>query len=191
MRQKILGLTVFMGLLGINHMAAAQASTEQKGSSQYVVKPRPVDTPSEYRPHFGILAGIAAPEGSYDAASNLGVEVGFQPYIPFSLGAEYSTHSLESRDNARTIDRHQALLRANYNFSGDNFFKYFYAGAGVGLLIEDGTNYGGLVPLVGFDYPLTESISKFVSLGAQARYTLTSSNNPDVFSMNGSLKYWF
>src|SRR3989344_8906981 len=49
---------------------------------------REVETTEEFKPHFGLVAGIVDPRQGFNAAANFGLEAGFQPVIPFGLALE-------------------------------------------------------------------------------------------------------
>ena len=151
-----------------------------------------VQSPEEYKPHVAILAGVANPEGSFDTGADYGVDVGFQPIIPFGLGAEISQSNYTADDFKRT----SFLVKGTYNLAGDiPVLKESYLGLAAGILVEDtaggADSYGGLMPNLGFDIPTFQVNQRWVSLGANARYMITGSNAPDVFALNGVVKYWF
>lgn len=156
----------------------------------------PVENEAGFRPHFGILAGVSTPEGSFDTGAEYGIDVGFQPVIPFSLGIEFNQANYDA-DAGDDFSRSSFLLKGAYNFGGNIVvLKDSYIGLGAGLLVEDvgpaTTTYGGLMPNLGFDIPTFQIKEDWVSLGANARYLITGSENaPDVFAVNGVLKYWF
>ena len=72
-------------VLALSLSSFAQTMTEEKAPT--IVQPHPVQRTNEYRTHFGINAGINNPEGSRGATPELGIDVGYQPYIPFGIGA--------------------------------------------------------------------------------------------------------
>jgi hypothetical protein len=173
------------------------SSFAQEGNtiSETLPKLQPVTNEAEYKPHMALLAGLSTPEGSYDTGGAYGIDVGFQPFIPLSLSAELSQAAYNA-DSGDDFKRTSLLAKVAYNFGGTiPVIKNSYVGLGGGMLIEDSgpstTTYGGLMPNLGFDIPTFTIENKWVSLGATARYMITASNAPDVFDVNGVLKYWF
>jgi hypothetical protein len=73
--------------------------------------------------------------------------------------------------------------------------KDSYFGLAAGPMLESiGSQdnlYVGLMPNIGFDIPFERKASEYMSAGFAARYLISSSGNPDVLSLNGTLKYWF
>lgn len=149
------------------------------------------------KPHMGLLAGFTNPDQDYDAAAEYGVDVGYQPYVPFGLGAELSSATTELDDGADLM-RTKLLIKGSYNFGGTvPVIRDSYLGIGVGPMLE---TYGsssevaaGFLPYAGFDVPLVArgQAHDYLSLGVMARYLATTSGGPDAFSVNGALKYWF
>lgn len=143
------------------------------------------------RPHIGVTTGIIEPEGSYRPVGELGLDIGFQPYIPFGFGAEL-TRSTTDNDVGQDLERTSLLLKGTYHLGGDiPVIKNAYFGLGVGSMFEPNETRATLAPLAGFDIPLTEDQAKFFSLGLGAKYLIVDGSNPDVLALNGMLKYWF
>lgn len=171
----------------------AQVGQQLKDSIPEV---RPVQSEEELKPHAAILAGVSNPEGSLDTGVEYGIDVGFQPFIPFGLGLEISQANYNA-DAGDDFKRSSFLIKGAYNFAGDVVvLKDSYLGLAIGALVEDSgpstTTYGGFMPNLGFDIPTFMVNERWVSLGANARYMITGSDNsPDVFAVNGVLKYWF
>jgi hypothetical protein len=146
------------------------------------------------KPHMGLLAGVAHPEG-YNSSAEYGVDMGFQPYVPFGAGVELSS-ATSSLTNAADLTRTKLLVKGAYNFGGGvPVIKDSYVGVGVGPMLE---SYGGstevavgFMPYVGFDVPLQKKAHEYMTAGLAARYLATTSGGPDAFSVNGALKYWF
>ncbi len=152
---------------------------------------------ASWKPHLGLQAGYANPEYDYNAAVEYGIDVGFQPFVPFGLGFEVSTLSSDGQ-NDQDLDRTKAMVRGTYNFGGTNeFIRISYVGLGLGAVWDsvgndDAVNLG-MAPTVGFDYPIAAfgGESRYLSLGANAKYLIVGANMPDTFSLNGQMKYWF
>lgn len=146
------------------------------------------------KPHMGLLAGVAHPEG-YNNGTEVGVDAGFQPYVPFGASVELST-ATNDIDNASDLTRTKLLAKGSYNFGGGvPVIKDSYVGFGAGPMLE---TYGsstevavGIMPYLGFDIPLQRKSHDFMTAGLAARYLTTTSGGPDAFTVNGALKYWF
>jgi hypothetical protein len=181
-------------ILALAASTTVYAAPAERDSTSTFPKERPLSEWSESRPHVGVIAGVTAPEGSFDSTAEYGIDVGYQPYIPFGLGAEL-THSRTRSDVDELLDRTSLLVKGTYHFGGTTMLiKDSYVGVGVGAIAKnDGTDLAA-APLVGFDIPLKDESQKgreFFSLGAHAKYMVVSSNDPDGLSMNAVLKYWY
>ncbi len=173
------------------------AQTEAEGTSTFPKPFKPSDR-SEMKPHLGLLLGFSSPEGSYNAGSEFGVDIGFQPYVPFAVGLELShSDSLARRANQDDVRRTTALAKATYNFGGSYaLIRHSYIGFGLGSTLGETDNLWVSTPLVGFDIPLRmtnvdDEPMKVVSLGAAARYMIYEGSSPDALSVAGMFKYWF
>lgn len=152
----------------------------------------------ERRPHIGVLGGVSAPENSYGNVFEYGVDVGFQPYVPFSLALELSGFASDRvlGEERQELVRTQLLAKGAFNFGGNTpIFRDSYIGLGLGPVFDDnspwtGTHFG-IAPVAGFDVPLRQAMSDYLSLGVAAKYVFVSGPAPDGFSMNGIVKYWF
>lgn len=181
-------LTVLFALAAAT---TAQAQNKNASGASTLPKPRPVESSAEWKPHVGLMGGIVSPDGSGSSAGEIGVDVGYQYYIPFSLGAEF-IHS-EVDDGTSREKRNTLMAKASYNFGGDNeFFRKTYVALALGAAFtDDGTALAG-APIVGFDYPLyTTKNSEYFSVGANTRYTFVGNNETDTFSLAGVVKYWY
>jgi len=150
--------------------------------------PRAVEEKDMYRIHMGLTAGVSNPNGASESSPEYGINVGFQPYVPFGLGAEITTTEMDDSD----IQRTNVLARGTYNFGGDvPVLKSSYVGAVAGPMFIDGdTTEWSIGPVVGFDIPLQEKASDFLSLGLTAKYLYTTEVQ-DSFSAGLALKYWY
>jgi hypothetical protein len=152
---------------------------------------------NEMRPHVGLQLGYAEPGKSYDPATQYGIEVGYQPYVPLAAAVELSTF-LSDADNADNLRRSTLMAKGTYNFGGDTtIIKHSFLGAAIGPVYDtQGSNREwnlGLKYLAGVDIPLTgngTTRTKSFSLGATASY-MSVANAQDNFLLNGQLKYWF
>lgn len=179
---KFLTIVGFLAGLGFN---IAHADTKT------LPEPREVSMQSEYKPHLGISYGAVMPEGSFENTDIFGIDIGFQPFIPFGLGLEYTFTNIEA-EGGGDFDRNDLLAKMTYNFGGDmTLLKYSYVGLGLGAsFIDSDTLFVG-APLIGFDIPLSERM-KHLSLGAAAKYSFyEGTSQPDAFSLTAALKYWF
>ncbi|MBX9767235.1 MAG: hypothetical protein K2X47_08190, partial [Bdellovibrionales bacterium] len=127
-----------------------------------------------------------------------GVEAGFQPYIPYSAGVEFTTMSSD-RSRSSNLNRTKLLVRGNYNFGGSlPILRSSFVGGGVGPVFDSENGETVLRPALGvtagFDVPLTSTgqiIPDSFSLGANVSYLFVGNNGPDAFGLNGLVKYWF
>ena len=135
-------------------------------------------TRAEYQPHAGLLVGISNPKEG-DTSTEFGLDVGYQPYIPFGLGFEIT----------RTDNRSIILAKGSYNFGGDiPIIHNAFVGVAAGR--DDETTVFG--PLAGFDIPLSESgPNSQLTLGGSAKYLFSNNDDAQSLSINGNMKYWF
>ncbi len=189
-------LTLFIGavmLFGVTTQAQP-AGTDTRTSAEFE-QVRTAEG-NELKPHIGLQLGYAEPGDDHDAAAQYGIEVGYQPYIPFGLALEVSSFETD-RDNQENLRRTTAIAKATYNFGGTApLVRYSFVGAGMGAAMdskgEDETNVG-FKWLAGFDIPLNRSgvtTRQTFTLGATASY-LSVLNAQDTFALNGQVKYWF
>ena len=75
----IFAVTAVFFAVHANAQSEAEPSSSEQSVSSTFPKPTPIEDKSEFRPHLGVTAGIANPEGSYDTAPEFGIDVGFQP----------------------------------------------------------------------------------------------------------------
>ncbi len=182
-------LLPFLALTVSTLLVSTAAQAADAGQS-VLPQPREVRESSEWRPHVGVIVGAAQPEGSGDTNSELGIDVGYQPYIPFGLGAEYIHSRVD--DGTETKDRDTVWAKGTYNFGGTiPVIKDSYVGVGVGAVFKsDRTSVAG-APIVGFDIPIQKDEQRFLSVGASSRYAVVSDGDVDTFSLNGVVKYWY
>lgn len=180
-------ITALLGVILIALNVKAQTTTT---TSTFPI-PAKVESESEWRPHAAVLLGVVNPEGDYQAAAEYGVDIGFQPDIPFGIGAELTFSNSES-DSQDDLERTTVLAKGTYNFGGTNeFTRHTYVGLGMGPVFRsDGTDFA-VAPLAGVDFPLDNKDHNFLSIGANAKYTFVSGNDFDAFALNGVVKYWY
>lgn len=176
-------------------LSEALADVDTSQTSSAVVPMRPVAEESELRPHVGVMMGVANPDGAMSTTPLYGVDIGFQPYVPFSAGLELSRSDVSHGASAERNERTLALAKAAYNFGGTiPIIKDSYVGIGLGASMNvDGTNLiSG--PLAGFDVKLTNGLLRDedrVSLGALAKYLVQEGEEPNLLALTGMVKYWF
>lgn len=146
------------------------------------------------RPHFGVTLGVSEPEGSYDSSGEIGVNFGYQPYVPFGFGASLSSvRNLPQEDREPDIERTTLLARGTYNFGGElPVIRHTWIGAALGpVFSDDGTDFA-IAPIAGFDIPINQTESKnYVSLGADAQYLIVNNDQPDSLTVSGVVKFWY
>ncbi len=152
-------------------------------------EPRGYERSSMSKMHMGLETGMFNPTGSTGSSVEYGLNIGYQPVFPFGLGLEFTTTEL---DNAANTQLTQLLLRGTYNLAGDiPVLRHSYFGATAGpIFIENGDTEWAIGPVVGFDIPLQNRSSDFLSLGLQAKYLLISDAD-DSFGAGLNLKYWY
>ncbi len=187
--------TLFAAMIAVAGFSAVAQESANTTSSP-LPTPREVQVDSEFKPHIGAQLGMANPEGGFDTGSEIGLDIGFQPYIPYGIGVEFTQIRAESKgENVGSIDRSTVMAKGTYNFGGDiAFIKHSYVGAGLGGVFYSGDSALVLAPLVGFDIPLNMTADRragIVSAGALAKYSIVEGSNPNTLSVNGMLKYWF
>lgn len=166
-----------------------QVWSQETGRSAIPEK-RAVQKDAEYKPHLGLLAGAAQPEGSGDTASEVGLDIGYQPYIPYGVGLEYIHSRVD--DGTDEKDRDTVWLKGSFNFGGTMaLIRDSYVGLGLGAVMLSDRTAWAAAPIAGFDIPLERKQDQFVSLGASARYAIVSDGEVDTFSLSGVVKYWF
>ncbi len=182
--KKIIAVLGFASLL-----AALNASAQESGRS-VLTDPRPVAESSEWKPHFGVLVGASQPEGSGVTAGEVGIDIGYQPFIPYGLAAEISHARID--DGTESKDRTTLWAKGTYNFGGDyDIIRYSYIGAGLGVVAKsDGTSVA-IAPILGFDVPLRVDELAGFSLGASSKYAVVSDGEVDTFSLAAVAKYWY
>lgn len=196
-KSKLLLGTTALFLSAFVATANAQTSAAAPGQTVSSTFPKPQEVYQEgLNPHVGVTLGVVNPEGSYKSGAEYGVNFGFQPYIPFGLGMSLTFSSNDSKyQNTRSLDRTAVLVRGTYNFGGSvTVIKNSYVGVMTGPVINQDAMYFGFAPVLGFDIPVREWSGKYLSylsVGAEAKYTIVSSNESDGLTVNGVVKYWF
>lgn len=173
-------------LLSAN-IASAQNSDEPAGT---FVRPAPTMSLEEKKWHIGALAGANNTSDGNDSNLEYGLDVGFQPYIPFGAGVELS------KTDTGDLSRVKLLARGTYNFGGTiPFVRHSYVGIVAGAVNDSNTDNDGTWlasgPVAGFDIPIREFGQRAMSLGAQAQYVAVEGSSPDSFLVNGAMKFWY
>lgn len=168
-----------LAVAGVSHAA-------DPAPSSTFPRPHEVTMAEEWRPHVGLLAGVTNPEGDQGSFGSYGLEIGYQPVIPFGLGLEFNS---TQNDDFKRMD---LLARGTYNLGGTiPVIRYSYVGVGLGpVFLSDGAELVA-APIIGFDIPLRELERSSLSLGLNAKYEFISSSVANVFAMSGVLKYWY
>ena len=179
-------------LLSLSLVAlGAYAQEADKTTTSTFPAPTAVTETSEYKVHMGANVGFNTPEGSNGTTANVGVEVGYQPYIPYGVGAELFTTHIDS-DNNQDEQRTALLAKGSYNFGGEApVIRHSWIGLGAGPVYSGDTWEVGLAPQLGFDLPFDSVEFPGISMGGNAKYLVTSTDTPDAFMLNLALKYWF
>jgi hypothetical protein len=197
---RAIGLTgILVASLTLSALAQAAAMEDAASSTQTSSStfPAPREVLQEgLSPSVGITAGVANPEGSYKSGAEYGIGFAFQPYIPFGLGMYLTFSKNQSKySNTRDLDRTAAMVRGTYNFGGSiTLIKDSFVGIMTGPIINQDATYFGVALVVGFDIPVREwsgTYLSYLSVGAEAKYMIVSSNESDGLVVNGVLKYWF
>lgn len=176
-------------LAGVTAFLMATSAFAEPARS-VLTKPRAVEETSEWKPHFGVQLGSTHPEGNGVAAAEAAIEVGYQPFIPFGLGAELSFASVD--DGVDTKDRTTLWVKGTYNFGGDiDFIRYSFVGMGLGAVAKTDRTSAAIAPIVGFDIPLRGDQFAGFSLGGSAKYAVVSDGEADTLSANVVAKYWY
>ncbi len=186
----IISLTIFFTSIS----AYAQMPSEEKRSVESRVegtfpKLSPVTRTNQYKMHMGLTAGMVNPNGDVESSPEYGINLGFQPYIPVGLGAEITTSEIDNT----TIQRTNLLVRGTYNLGGDvPVLRSSYLGLITGPMFQtqDGDTQWSVGPVTGFDIPLQDKSSDYLSLGLAAKYLYTT-NIQDTFAAGVALKYWY
>lgn len=182
-----MNLKTYTGIL-ISLLVASPLWAQDVNESTFPA-PRAISQSSEFKPHVGLLVGAAVTEGNGETSSEVGIDVGYQPYIPFGIAAEYSFSQIDDGDIQQ--DRNSIWAKGTYNFGGTiPVIMDSYVGLGLGaVLIDDGTSYA-IAPLLGFDIPI-QIESTTISMGAASRYAIVSDGDLDTFLVSGVVKFWY
>jgi hypothetical protein len=185
MFKKLLAFALLTGSVSGIAQTYDEAGNKTSGTFPEV---RAVEQKEDYKLHMGLSGGISVPEGSAGDSPEFGVSVGYQPMIPFGLGAEVATSKL---DDGSDDQRTSIFARGTYNFGGDTIvLKNSWVGVLGGPVIVDDNFEWGWAPTLGFDIPLSDKAHDFISLGLNARYMFVT-DSPDAFSAAAAVKYWY
>jgi hypothetical protein len=187
-------IIIALAVLGASMTSYAQMSTAEKNNMNNKLEgtlptPGPVYDKNMYRMHMGLTAGVTNPNGATKSSPEFGIDLGFQPYVPFGLGAEITTSELDKTN----IQNTNFLVRGTYNFGGDvPVLRSSYVGLVTGPMFQsqNGATEWSIGPVAGFDIPLQDKSSGYLSLGLTAKYLYTTTV-PDSFSAGAAVKYWY
>ncbi len=189
-------ISLFTSLAMVTAVGSAEDVVESSAGS-IISEPRAPATEGEFKPHLGFLLGLSNPEGAYSSGAEIGITMGYQFYIPYSLGFELSSVGNEASSDSAELRRTKVLAQLAYNFAGNiPVLSKSYVGFAMGPMLEsfrgDDDVVWGVMPIVGFDIPLGGgNTENDFTLGGNARYLISSSGLPNVFSTNVAAKYWF
>lgn len=195
-RTFVTGLFMASLFLAMNE-ASAQPGRSSEGATRVSIFPPRQEVEQEgLNPHVGVTVGVANPEGSYRSGAEYGLNVGLQPYVPFGLGMSLTFSKNKGKEaGQRDLDRTAILVRGTYNFGGTiTVIKNSFIGVATGPIVNQDATYFALAPVLGFDIPVREWSGKYLSyltFGAEAKYTMVSSDESDGLTVNGAIKYWF
>lgn len=185
-----------MMILGFSLAAVAAPDDDYQESNQVFPDPQRVEFVDEYRPHMGVLGGFAVPtQSGYNNAANYGIDVGYQPFIPFGLALELSRTSSDmalATGATETSSRTKAMVRGTYNFGGSiPVLKSSYLGLGAGPVFasigDNSYTKLGIMPHIGFDIP----VERHFTLGLAANVLVIPGDEANSWGANGAVKYWF
>ncbi len=191
-------LTHSLTALFVGSFAMSSAFAAPEGSSSSTLpQVRNVRAESEFKPHVGLMAGVADLNGSSMTGPALLLDVGFQPYIPFGLSAQfqYQPGEIEVPGNDVDFNTTNVLMKGSYNFGGGTpVIRHSYIGAKTGLVVYSGdiesqTKFA-IGPTIGADIPV--NADENFTLGAEGTYLgVLGDASPDQVSLLGAAKYWF
>lgn len=165
------------------------------GQSKTLPEARKAETHFEKKPHVGIFIGPSFAEGDYMTGGELGIDIGFQPVIPYGLGLELSRSEFQLHgDSGSKIHRNNALLKMTYNFGGDiPIIQNSYIGLGLGAAMLGDRAYWAASPIIGFDIPSSDSKEKdYFSTGFFVKYLIYEHNaGPNYLTAGVMLKFWY
>lgn len=185
-------LTVLTAALTFSGLSALAADFSQTESSTFPA-PHPISYSRDRMPHIGLMVGRTEPEGRYNSSAEYGIDIGFQPYVPFGVGLEATFSELDSQLTDAKEERGLVLAKVTYNLGGNiPVIKDSYFGLGVGATIEDTVVTLASAPVIGFDIPIRDRDDQAsVSIGANAKFLTVEGDEPDAASLNGVVKYWY
>ncbi len=191
--RKQLLVSILIGFLFI--FTSKTASADEMGRTKTHQALRRGQSPNS--PWVGIRAGVADLDGNqYGTSGEYGAEVGFEPTSNLGIAMEYAFYNTDPGGVTPEYRRSKLLLRTQLNFGGSMaFVRDSYVGAGLGPVWDTvngstATEFG-IAPIIGFDIPVPNRKSA-ITIGANANYLFVGNTDvPDVFAVNGALKYWF
>jgi hypothetical protein len=189
-------------LLGVFCAFSATAAPEEgasRGRSESGVFPRVRDVrdQSEFRPHAGVMLGVADRNGSSSQDASFTLDVGFQPVVPFgySVQIQHTPGDRPVPGGRSKFNTTNFLMKGVYHLGGGTSVlrhSYFGVKTGVVLSAMEGDNDLNFAvgPALGFDIPVDRS-NRF-TLGTEFAYLgVLGDASPDQVSLLGAVKYWF
>jgi len=186
---------VFLNSILVLSVSVASSLAFAETGKNIFTPPKKAEGRSETKPSIALSAGMSDTDGNRRTTVGYNAEYAIQPVIPFSVGVKLGSYSTPSTSSQAALTRTNLLLTGDYNFGGDiPVIKNSYVGLELGPVLDNINNAStvdfGLAPRIGFDIPIGEAPQKF-SLGALADYMWIGGAKPNVFALNGVVKYWF
>ncbi len=188
----------FLGALAATVLMATPAFAAEATVTETSILPveRDVKTLEEAKPSIALMVGTLVPDEGGVATRNFGMDIMFQPRIPFSFGLEAAHAAPESRITGDKMEQTTVLAKAQYNFGGTiPVIRSSYVAVGAGVQFQEADTQFAAAPIIGFDIPFRDEAGNFhVSLGANAKYLYVEGNeevDSNATSLNGVVKFWY
>jgi hypothetical protein len=154
-----------------------------------------------------ISCNAFAADGQLKGSVGYGLDMGFQPVIPFGLGLQalFYNSSYDVTGGRVGIKRAEVMAKVTYNMGGESLLtKYSYVGAKFGVLfttpyfdngtVTNGNNYTrfGIAPAIGFDAPFAGDRDQWTAgIDLSYLFVVGPETNQDTFQALAAIKYWF
>jgi hypothetical protein len=168
--------------------------------------PTPQSAEDAHAYHVGVVGGYVDPNGELKGSVGYGVDLGFQPVIPFGIGLQalFYNASTDITGGRAGIKRTEVMARLSYNLGGETpiirnsylgvkfgavFTKPYFEPTGAGSI--DGDNYTrfGIAPAIGFDIPFARGWT--AGLDASYLFVVGPEKQQDTVQVLAAVKYWF